>query len=183
MTCIETLTTAAAGDALDDLTRLLQDAVASGASLGFLAPLDDNAAQTYWQGVIAKVEQGTRVLLVARAADGSLVGTAQLDTETMPNGAHRAEVQKVCVLRSARGQGISRQLMMAVEAAARTIGRTLLVLDTRQGDVAEGLYRKLGYVEAGVIPDYARSSSGDLAASVFFYRVLDEVSLATRGDG
>ena len=183
MTCIETLTAAAARDTLDDLTRLLQDAVASGASLGFLAPLDDNAAQTYWQGVIAKVEQGTRVLLVARAADGSLVGTAQLDTETMPNGAHRAEVQKVCVLRSARGQGIGRQLMVAIEAAAHAAGRTLLVLDTRQGDVAEGLYRKLGYVEAGVIPDYARSSSGDLAASVFFYRVLDEVSLATRGDG
>ncbi|MFI4921654.1 MAG: GNAT family N-acetyltransferase, partial [Gammaproteobacteria bacterium] len=82
--------------------------------------------------MIAKVEQGTRVLLVARAADGSLVGTAQLDTETMPNGAHRAEVQKVCVLRSARGQGIGRQLMVAIEDAARAAGRTLLVLDTWQ---------------------------------------------------
>ncbi len=174
MACIETLTAAAARDALDDLTRLLQDAVASGASLGFLAPLDDGAAQTYWQNVIAKIEQGTRVLLVARAEDGALVGTAQLDLATMPNGAHRAEVQKVCVLRAARGQGIGRQLMVAIEDAARAAGRTLLVLDTWQGSVAESLYRKLGYVEAGVIPGYARSSLGTLEATVFFYRALDD---------
>lgn len=173
MACIETLTAAATRDALDDLTRLLQDAVASGASLGFLAPLDDGASQTYWQNVIAKIEQGTRVLLVARAEDGALVGTAQLDLATMPNGAHRAEVQKVCVLRAARGQGIGKLLMEAIEDAARAAGRTLLVLDTWQGSVAESLYRKLGYVEAGVIPGYARSSLGTLEATVFFYRALD----------
>lgn len=173
MSCIETLTAATASDALNDLTLLLQDAVASGASLGFLAPLDDGAAQTYWQGVITKVEQGTRVLLVARDEDGSLVGTAQLDLATMPNGAHRAEVQKVCVLRSARGQGIGRQLMVAIEDAARAAGRTLLVLDTWQGSVAEGLYRKLGYREVGVVPRYALSSQGTLEATVFFYRALD----------
>lgn len=173
MAYIETLTAVAARDALNDLAQLLQDAVASGASLGFLAPLDDRAVRSYWQGVIAKIEQGTRLLLVARAADGLLVGAAQLDMETMPNGTHRAEVQKVCVLRSARGRGIGRQLMEAIETAARAAGRTLLVLDTRQGDVAERLYRRLGYVEVGEIPGYARSSSGALAATVFFYCTLE----------
>ncbi len=173
MARIETLTADEAQDNLDDLTRLLQDAVAGGASLGFLAPLEDAVARNYWRDVIARVEQGSRVLLVARAEDEAVVGSAQLDLATLPNGSHRAEVQKVCVLRSARGQGIGRQLMLAVEEAARAQRRTLLVLDTRQGDVAEALYRKLGYIEAGVIPAYARSSSGSLDASVFFYRTLD----------
>lgn len=170
---IQSLTADEARNALDDLMLVLQDAVASGASLGFLAPLEDDRARDYWQGVIAKMEQGKRVLLIARTEDGAVVGTAQLDLDTMPNGVHRAEVQKVCVLRSARGQGIGRQLMVTIEDAARAAGRSLLVLDTWQGSVAEGLYRKLGYIEVGVIPGYARSSKGTLDGSVFFYRRLE----------
>ncbi|MDP9313761.1 MAG: GNAT family N-acetyltransferase, partial [Chloroflexota bacterium] len=73
---------------------------------------------------------------------------------------------------SARQQGLGRALMLAVELAARQAERSLLVLDTRQGDVAERLYRSLGYVEAGVIPQYARSANGKLDACVFFYKLL-----------
>jgi acetyltransferase len=172
---IETLMADEARAAMDQLVVLLQDAVASGASLGFRLPLETTLAQEYWQGVVTKIERGTRVLLVARSAEGSIVGTAQLDTDTMPNGSHRAEVQKVCVLRTARGQGIGRQLMLAIEDVARAKGRSLLLLDTRQGDVAESLYRKLGYIEVGVIPAFARSANGRLDATVFFYRTLEDV--------
>jgi acetyltransferase len=171
---IQSLTAAEARDVIDDLTIVLQDAVASGVSLGFVAPLDDRTARHYWQTVIAQVEAGTRILLVARAEDDTVVGSAQLNLATAPNGKHRADVQKVCVLRSARGQGIGKQLMLAIEEAARAAGRTLLVLDTRKGSVAEGLYRKLGYIEVGVIPEYARSVNGSLVTSAFFYRALSK---------
>ena len=63
--------------------------------------------------------------------------------------------------------------MRTVEALAREQGRTLLVLDTREGDAAELLYRKLGYTAAGVIPGYARSAGGSLDGSVFYYKQLD----------
>ena len=173
MAHIQSLTAAEARDVVDDLTIVLRDAIASGVSLGFVAPLDERAARRYWQGVTAQVEAGTRILLAARGEDGALVGSAQLNLATTPNGSHRAEVQKVCVLRAARGQGIGKQLMLAIEVQAHAVGRTLLVLDTRKGSVAEGLYRKLGYVEVGVIPDYARTVNGSLVTEAFFYRMLD----------
>jgi hypothetical protein len=62
--------------------------------------------------------------------------------------------------------------MQEIEQAARECGRTLLVLDTRQGDAAEQLYRSLEYREAGVIPMYARSATGTLDGTVFFYKML-----------
>ena len=62
--------------------------------------------------------------------------------------------------------------MRAVEEVVRECGRSLLVLDTRQGDVAERLYRALGYQEAGVIPLYARNAAGTLDSTVVFYKVL-----------
>lgn len=173
MARVESLTAAEARDVIEDLTMVLRDALASGVSLGFVAPLDDDTARRYWQRVMAQVEAGTRILLAARAEDGAVVGSAQLDLATAPNSRHRAEVQKVCVSCAARGQGIGQQLMLAIEEAARAAGRTLLVLDTRKGGAAEGLYRKLGYIEAGVIPGYARTVNGSLVAEAFFYRALD----------
>lgn len=44
--------------------------------------------------------------------------------------------------------------------------------DTETGTVAEALYRKLGYVEIGKIPDFAISPGGGLRAETFFYKQL-----------
>jgi len=63
--------------------------------------------------------------------------------------------------------------MTAIEAEARSAGRTTLVLDTRAGDPSETLYAKLGYQRAGIIPEYARSTDGNLHATVFMYKLLN----------
>ena len=156
---------------LSDLGYLLRDTVDSGASVGFLPPLSAVDAQEYWQSVFQEVAQGSCLLLVARAG-GQVVGSVQLALATKANAQHRAEVQKLFVLTSQRRQGIGGALMHAVEQAAREAGRTLLVLDTRQGDNAERLYRALGYREAGVIPAYALSANGTLDGTVIFYKTL-----------
>ncbi|HYJ47177.1 MAG TPA: GNAT family N-acetyltransferase, partial [Pyrinomonadaceae bacterium] len=118
-----------------------------------------------------EVGQGTRILLVSREA-GRVTGSVQLSLVTKQNGLHRAEVQKLLVHTSFRGQGIARALLDAVEKAAREAGRTLLVLDTEQGSVAERLYANYGYTRAGVIPQYALSADGSLITTVVFYRLL-----------
>jgi acetyltransferase len=156
---------------LPHLIHLLQDTVASGASVGFLPPLNAEDAQHYWRTVFQEVAQGTCVLLVARDV-GRIVGSVQLALATKPNARHRAEVQKLFVLSSQRRRGIGRALMHVVEQVARSGERTLLVLDTRQGDSAEQLYRTLGYCEVGVIPAYARSANGTLDSTVIFYKTL-----------
>jgi acetyltransferase len=157
---------------LPALVRLLSDAVESGASVGFLAPLREADAWGYWDGVRGAINAGTRILLVA-IEDGLVLGVVQLDLAAMPNGSHRAEVMKLLVLRTARRRGIARTLMAAVEDCAREAGRNLLVLDTRLGDTAEGLYERIGYTKAGVIPRYARSSNGGLDGTAIMYRWLE----------
>ncbi|MGH8071595.1 MAG: GNAT family N-acetyltransferase [Candidatus Entotheonellia bacterium] len=153
------------------LVALLQDAVDSGASVGFLAPLSNADACQYWTEVFSDVGQHSRIVLAAVQQD-EIVGSVQLVLGTMPNALHRAEVQKLLVRRSHRRHGIGRALMTAVEEAACHDGRHLLVLDTRLGDDAERLYARMGYLRVGVIPQFARSSSGTLDATVIFYRDL-----------
>jgi len=155
------------------LAELLEDAVDSGASIGFLPPLASGEADAYWRTVLPALRDGSRVLVVARGAGGELLGTAQLDLCARPNGRHRAEVVKVIVHTKARRRGIGRALMLALEDEARRQGRGTLVLDTRRGDPAERLYAGVGYTLAGVIPAYARSAGGALEPSAFYYKLLE----------
>jgi hypothetical protein len=53
------------------------------------------------------------------------------------------------------------------------VGKTLVTLDTRTGDVAEPLYKSVGFKEAGVIPDYAFDADGGAKHSTtYMYKSL-----------
>jgi ribosomal protein S18 acetylase RimI-like enzyme len=69
-----------------------------------------------------------------------------------------------------RRNGIGRLLMQRAEERAKQDGRSLLVLDTREGDPSNHLYTSLGYIRAGRIPNYAKSASGELDATIFYYK-------------
>ena len=168
---IERITSDAATQALPELAALLQDAVNSGASIGFLLPITDEHAANYWQEVVEALRGPNRILLIARE-DGKIVGTVQLDLASRANGSHRAEVAKLMVHTSYRKRGIGQALMNAIEHEAHLARRTTLILDTREGDSSVRLYTKLGYIRAGKIPEYARSTDGSLHTTVFMYKLL-----------
>jgi GNAT superfamily N-acetyltransferase len=156
----------------DQLIELLVDAVEGGASIGFVLPLKHAEAAAYWQGVTAGLREG-RLALVAAFERDHLVGSVQLGLEPRANGRHRAEVMKLMVRHSHRRGGIGRLLLQAVCDLALRSGRTLLLLDVRTGDRAEGLYRSRGLVQFGQVPGYAREpDGGGLAASSFYYLQL-----------
>jgi ribosomal protein S18 acetylase RimI-like enzyme len=75
---------------------------------------------------------------------------------------------------SARRRGIARALLERLEAVARRDGRTLLVLDTRDGDPSNALYTQAGFQEVGRIPGYALNGDGSLHATVYYYKTLGD---------
>jgi acetyltransferase len=157
---------------IEQFADLLIDAVDSGASIGFMPPINRVEAFAYWQDVIAAMRTGRRLLLVAM--DGDLVqGSVQLNLEPRANGNHRAEAIKLFVHRRARRRGLAKALMLEVESTARRLGRTLILMDTRKGGEAEKMCESLGYTRYGEVPKYARSGDGRLDASVFYYHQLE----------
>lgn len=157
---------------LDGLAALLVACVDDGASIGFHRPMAHAEAIAFWRASLAGVADGSRILYVARVG-ARLIGTASLALAALPNSRHRAEVQKLMVLPSWRGRGVGRVLMRTLEAAAREASRTLLVLDTREGDPSQTLYESMGWVEVGRIPDFARDERGRPETTVVYYRILD----------
>ena len=156
-----------------DLGALLRACVHDGASIGFVLPFTAHDAEAFWRDkVLPAVREGTRLLLIARVGE-RIVGTVQLDYDTMPNQRHRAEVRKLLVHPDDRRRGVARALMADIERRARHLGRSLLTLDTRTGDGAEHLYASLGYETAGIIPDYCRNTTEDrLDATTIMYKIV-----------
>ena len=65
-------------------------------------------------------------------------------------GAEAGEVKRVWTAPDARGLGVARRLVAAIEAQAREAGLSTLKLDTNRAlKEAHALYRKLGFVEIG----------------------------------
>ena len=155
--------------ALPQLSEVLVDCVEGGASVGFMAPFTLDDARPFWLDVADVVEAGSTIHAVAEV-DGRIVGTVQIGLASKANQPHRADLMKLLVHRCARGLGLSRLLMDAVEAEAARRGRTLLVLDTATGSPAEAIYPRFGWERVGVIPDYALHPDGSYCGTTLFYK-------------
>lgn len=158
-------------DSVKELAELLDDAVAGGASVGFLAPFDLDQGIAWWSARQEAVADGSLAVWAARGAEG-LVGTVSLVRERRPNGRHRAEVVKLLVRRDARGRGLARTLLATAERAAATEGVDLLLLDTESDSPAEHLYRSAGWTRYGVVPDYATRPDGSFQDCGFYFKKL-----------
>jgi hypothetical protein len=60
--------------------------------------------------------------------------------------------------------------MRALEAYAKSIGKTPITLDARTGDKAEGLYASIGFKTAGVIPHALDTDGGATHSTTYVYK-------------
>jgi ribosomal protein S18 acetylase RimI-like enzyme len=159
------------GTHLPALAGLLVDAVAGGASVGFLDGFDETAATAWWRSRAAAVADGSLAVWISTGPAG-VTGTISLAYAEKPNARHRAEVVKLAVRRDARGRGLGRRLLAAAEEAAAAAGITLLLLDTETASAAERLYETAGWHRYGIVPDYAAGPSGELKDCSFYFKKL-----------
>ena len=135
---------------MEELSKLLKMVVNDGASIGFCLHWNKKTTK-YWQTVLAP-----EVILYVAKINNEVAGSIQLQLVTKPNGIHRAEICKLMTHPNFRRNGIGRSLKKAEERAKQE-NRSLLVLDTREGDPSNKLYKSLDYQEVGTIPGYAIS--------------------------
>ena len=115
------------------------------------------------------------VVLVARTDDGQALGCGALRALA----ADAAEVKRMYVAPSARGNGVAKALLTELEDAARGRGWTTLRLETgpRQPE-AIGLYSGAGYRPIAAFGAYV--GAADAEESLFFERHLDAGTTTTR---
>jgi GNAT superfamily N-acetyltransferase len=158
---------------IETLAEVLLDAVDSGASVGFMSPLARETAVAFWQRVADDARAGRRALLIAEdemLGTRQICGTVHLILDLPPNQPHRADLVKMLVHRRARRRGVGAALMRAAEDLARSLSRTLLVLDAVTDGDAARLYERLGWTRAGDIPNYALYPDGRACGTTYYYK-------------
>lgn len=156
---------------IGQLAAVLTNCVEGGASVGFMLPLEASRARAFWRRIAADVAARRRLLLVAEDAAG-IAGTVQLVLDLPENQPHRADLAKMLLHRRARRQGLGESLMKAAEEAAKSAGRTLLVLDAVTGGDAARLYERLGWIRVGDVPDFALYPDGGFCSTTYYFRRL-----------
>lgn len=161
------------GDALQaaapQLAALVLDAVADGASVGYMADESPAQVEAFWRSAARAGDP--RLVLVADDAQG-IAGVVMLAPAAAAFQPHRADIAKVIVHRRARGRGLATALMRAAEHEALRSGRTVLSLMTRRGSAAEHLYRKLGWARVGLLPDDSLRPDGQLCDAAVYVKRL-----------
>ena len=174
---LEIRTLSASPDIRAMLRDMLIETVANGGSVSFMHPLSREAADAFWRDSLASAERGERI--VFGAFDGAkLVGTVTLLLGLPPNQPHRAEIAKMMTRLSHRHRGVATALLREAERTAIEHGRWLLVLDTAEDEGAAGLYERVGFQLAGLIPDYAFKPYGGLTGTLIYWKRLQERALA-----
>lgn len=170
MASVDVVAPADYAGAVPGLAEVLSACVEDGAGVSFMHPFPVAEAARFWAGLTPKVADGTILVLAARNG-GRIDGTVQLQLVTTPNQPHRAEVAKMLVHPRAQRQGLAEALMRRLETEALARGRKLLTLDTAS-DVADRLYRRLGFQEVGSIPGFALWPDGRPSHTTIFYKWL-----------
>lgn len=150
---VERLTEFAGAD-LHDLCDATEAAIRDGGGFGWLTPPPRHVMEAYWKGVLLVPE---RELFVARL-DQTIAGSAQLLRPTRNNEAQATigQLTTSFIAPWARGHGLARTLVLAIEDAARQASLRVLNLDVRETqEAAIQLYESLGYRRWGTHPHYA----------------------------
>jgi ribosomal protein S18 acetylase RimI-like enzyme len=155
---------------LADLCEATEAAIEEGGGFGWVRRPQRETLEKYWRGFL--LVPG-RSLFVARL-DGVIAGSAQLIRPPRNNEAQAfsAQLTSSFVAPWARGHGLARGLLAAVEHAARRAGIGILNLDVRDTQQAAiRLYESAGYVRWGTHPAYARVA-GKIVPGHFYYKRL-----------
>jgi ribosomal protein S18 acetylase RimI-like enzyme len=143
-----------AGPVLHELCDAADAAILHGGGFGWLSPPPRHVMEAYWKGVLLVPE---RELMLGRL-DGVVAGSAQLVRSPKNNEAQAftGQLTTFFVAPWARGHGLARRLMLAVEAAAKDAGLRALNLDVRDTQTrAVAVCEQLGYHCWGSHPRYA----------------------------
>ncbi|SEG65405.1 L-amino acid N-acyltransferase YncA [Actinacidiphila yanglinensis] len=152
---------------LDDDLRagvlaLWTDVTNAGGAVGFVPPATAEEIAPTMAESIGAVEAGRRRLLVGRDEDGRIAATAFLTYNAHRLMTHWIWLYTVMVHPRHQGKGYGRDLMAAVEQAARGLdGIEAIRLTCRGGVGVERFYASCGYKEVGRVPGAIRVAPGD----------------------
>ena len=133
---------------------LIAAAVARQEALGLAAPLTPADYRAHLDGLMKQAANGDAGVGVVLDPDGGVLGTAQWTRSSYRTRRVLAELDRVCVLPTARGLGVGRTLVGLLALDAEQHGIEVIGLEVRGNNHgAIALYERCGFSRTGLIPN------------------------------
>ena len=155
---------------LGELCEAAEGAISDGAGFGWVKAPVREQFERYWKGVLIIPE---RTLFIGKL-DGVIAGSVQLVSPNRQKEAwsHGCHIDTHFVAPWARGHGMAKDLMNAIDSEAQNKGFSVINLSVRETqDVAIKLYESLGYICWGTNPMYALVN-GEMVPGHFYCKRL-----------
>jgi ribosomal protein S18 acetylase RimI-like enzyme len=147
----ELVTSRLPDDVVASAAGLFRRAVAAGAAIGWVDPPSEAEVAALLAAIAADVPARDAALVLARSGP-DVLGIGYWRRYERPTHRVNADLSKIAVDASKRGQGVGRALMTALIAAARAADIEVLTLDLRADNApAIALYETLGFHQYGRI--------------------------------
>lgn len=138
-----------------EVHRVIAAVVALGGAVGWLEVPDETETRAFLDEQLRIAARGDGAVAVGYDAEGTARAFGVWNRYTAAVIRQNAEIRKVMVHPDARGQGLGREVVVALEADATRAGVEVLALDARGNNHgAHALYESLGYLRCGSIPDF-----------------------------
>jgi GNAT superfamily N-acetyltransferase len=163
------------------ITRELRDGVCgvwadvsnAGGAVGFVPPVAPEDVRPDLLRHLVAMEDGRTRMLVGRDETGAVAATAFISLNAHRLKRHWCSVYSVMMHPSHQGKGYGRELMTAVEKAARAMdGIVGIWLSCRGGLGLERFYESCGYREVGRVPGAIKVSDTDFRDDVQLWLAL-----------
>lgn len=157
----------------DGVCALWADVSNAGGAVGFVPPVTTDDTRPELVRHLAAMAQDRTRLLIGCDEEIGVVATAFLTFNTHRLMRHWCWVYTVMVHPSRQGAGHGRELMAAVEKAARGMdGIEALRLTCRSGLGLERFYKSCGYQEVGRVPGAIKVADGDVRDDITMWLPL-----------
>ncbi|MBS2964676.1 GNAT family N-acetyltransferase [Actinocrinis puniceicyclus] len=138
--------------ALAAVAELVVAAAVRGEALGLREDVTRPEYEEHLKRLMSDAERGDAGLAVARAADGTVVGSAQWTRSPYPTRRVLAELDRVVVSPQSRGAGLGTALVDAIAGDAQAAGVEVLMLEARGNNhAAIALYEREGFRRVGAL--------------------------------
>ncbi|MBP2704978.1 GNAT family N-acetyltransferase [Microbispora sp. RL4-1S] len=154
----------------------------AGGAVGFVPPVEPDDIRPTAERALARTGSGlpgsggspdaADTLLAGLDDDGGVASLLILADNGSGLRAHWRWVLRVMVHPKHQGRGYGRELMLAADDAARSLGLEALQLTCRGGTGVDGFYASVGYREVGRVPRSIRVAPGDERDEIYMIKWL-----------
>jgi ribosomal protein S18 acetylase RimI-like enzyme len=138
--------------------------------LARITPVSLRDERKWFDAMLSKVKKKDQVYIIAEC-DGDMIGSTDINRKFEEVHKHVGAFG-IAVLREYHGKKIGTRLMQLVEKEAKKMKIEILQLSVYgTNSVAQGLYRKMGFVEAGRVPLTIRHRSRQ-DDEIIMYKVI-----------